>query len=52
MAPRAVVRMNENRTVDTLKEAEARGRDIENTLRLRDAGLIGDGAARETLGLR
>ncbi len=52
VAARAVVRMNENRTVDTLKEAEARGRDIENTLRLRDAGLIGDGAARETLGLR
>ena len=37
---RAKTRMGGNRTVDVLKDATARGREIANVLRLRDAGLL------------
>ncbi len=37
---RARVRMRSNRTVDVLKAAQARGRDIENAVMLRDAGFL------------
>ena len=48
----ARVHMRENRTVDVLKEASARAREIANALKLRDAGLMdADGVARE-LGLK
>lgn len=40
---RARVKMRGNRTVDALKGAQARGKDIENALQLREAGLL-DGA--------
>jgi hypothetical protein len=36
----AKVKMRENRTVDVLREAQARQVEIENALRLRDAGVI------------
>ena len=41
---RARVRMRGNRTVDPLRDAEARAREIDNALRLRDAGLLDDQA--------
>jgi hypothetical protein len=34
--------MHENRTVDVLREAQARQIEIENVLRLRDVGVIGE----------
>lgn len=46
----AKVRMRSNRTVDVLKEAQAREKEIGNVLRLRDAGLLDDEAARTALG--
>ena len=48
---RARVRLGGNRTTDVLREADARAREIDNALRLRDAGLIDDRAARAVLGL-
>jgi hypothetical protein len=48
---RVRVDMRSNRTVDAHKEALARGQEIENALRLRDAGLLGTDAAAHTLGL-
>ncbi|HRZ16396.1 MAG TPA: hypothetical protein P5141_02440, partial [Candidatus Hydrogenedentes bacterium] len=46
---RVAVTMRGNRTVDPLRDAEARAREIDNALRLRDAGLLDDQALRETL---
>ena len=40
VAAKAEVQMRGNRTVDILKEATARGREIDNTLRLIEAGLL------------
>lgn len=37
---KARVHMRSNRTVDVLREAQARGQEIENALKLRDAGLM------------
>jgi hypothetical protein len=48
---RAKIRMRSNRTVDVLKEAQARRTEIENALTLRDEGLLDDTAAAESLGL-
>lgn len=48
---RARVHMRGNRSVDVLRAAQARGREIENALRLREAGLIDSGAARTLLNL-
>ena len=48
---RVAVRLGGNRTVDILKEAEARSREIDNVLRLCDARLMTPQQARETLGL-
>jgi hypothetical protein len=39
---KARVRMHENRTVDVLREAQARQIEIENVLRLREVGVIGE----------
>ena len=39
---KARVRMHENCTVDVLREAQARQIEIENVLRLRDVGVIGE----------
>ena len=47
----ARVRMRSNRTVDVLKEAQARGREIENVLRLREAGFVDEARAGEMLGV-
>jgi len=44
------VRMRSNRTVDVLKEAQAREKEIGNVLRLREAGLLDDEGARVALG--
>jgi hypothetical protein len=48
---RAKVKMRSNRTVDVLKEAQARSKEIDNALRLHEAGLIPLEAAAERLGL-
>jgi len=48
---RVRVTLGGNRTTDVLREAEARSKEIDNTLRLRDAGLLDDTAARAALGL-
>ena len=48
---RAKVKMRSNRTVDVLKEAQARAKEIDNALRLHEAGLIPLEAAAERLGL-
>lgn len=47
----ARVHMRENRTVDVWKEAQARGREIENALALREAGLIDAEGVARLLGL-
>jgi len=47
----ARVHMRGNRTVDVLKEATARGKDIQNVLALREAGLIDTEAALRQLRL-
>lgn len=47
-AARARVRMRGNRTVDVLKEATARGHEIDNALKLHDAGLLNN---QETAGI-
>ena len=46
---RAGVRMRGNRTVDILKEATARGHEIDNALRLLEAGLADKDEARAAL---
>ncbi len=48
---RARVRMRTNRTVDVLKEATARGKEIANVLALRDAGLMDAAGTAEMLGI-
>lgn len=48
---RARVNMRGNRTVDALKEATARGREIANATALRDAGFLDHAAAAKTLGI-
>ena len=47
----ARVRMNENRTVDVLREAQARRLEIDNVLRLREAGMIDGEMAAKRLGV-
>jgi hypothetical protein len=47
---RARVRMRANRTVDVLKEASAREREIVNAVRLRDEGFLSHEDAARTLG--
>jgi len=48
---RAKVRMRSNRTVDVLREAQARSREIDNAVRLRDEGFLDHAGAAATLGL-
>ncbi|MCL4216002.1 MAG: hypothetical protein KJ052_03205 [Candidatus Hydrogenedentes bacterium] len=48
---RAKVHLRKNRTVDVLKEATARGREIENAAALRDKGFLSHEAAARTLGI-
>ncbi|MBI2434121.1 MAG: hypothetical protein HYV26_14790 [Candidatus Hydrogenedentes bacterium] len=45
----ARVHMRHNRTVDVLREAQARRHEIDNALRLRDTGLINTGTAKTLL---
>jgi len=47
----ARVNMRTNRTVDVLREAQARGREIANAIQLRDEGFVTHDAATKTLGL-
>ena len=47
----ARVNMRSNRTVDVLKEASAREKEIGNALRLREAGLVDQQATAKSLGL-
>jgi len=47
---RARVRIRSNRTVDVLKEASAREREIANAVRLRDEGFLSHEDAARTLG--
>jgi hypothetical protein len=47
----ARVHMRTNRTVDVLKEANARGKEIANAVALRDAGFLEHEAARKLLGI-
>jgi hypothetical protein len=51
-AARAKVKMRSNRTVDVMREATARGKEIDNALRLKDAGLITQEQAAGMLNLR
>jgi hypothetical protein len=46
----ARVHMRTNRTVDVLKEAEARGKEIANAIALRDAGFVDGARAGKLLG--
>lgn len=48
---RAKVNMRSNRTVDIAREAAARGKEIENALKLKEAGLITQEQAAGMLGL-
>ncbi|MFA6244171.1 MAG: hypothetical protein WC655_24730, partial [Candidatus Hydrogenedentales bacterium] len=48
---RARVHMRSNRTVDVLKEASAREKEIGNAVRLRDEGFLAHGDAAKTLGI-
>jgi hypothetical protein len=48
---RAKVHMRRNRTVDALKEASARSKEIANAVRLRDAGFLSHEDAASTLGI-
>ncbi|MCX5772538.1 MAG: hypothetical protein NTZ09_20015 [Candidatus Hydrogenedentes bacterium] len=48
---RARVNMRANRTVDVLKEAMARSREIANATALRDAGFLDHAGAAKTLGI-
>jgi hypothetical protein len=47
----ARVHMRTNRTVDVLKEATARGKEIGNALALRDAGFLDQAATAKLLGV-
>lgn len=47
---RARVHMRANRTVDLLKQAQARRQDIDNAVRLRDEGFLDQRAAAKLLG--
>jgi len=47
---RARVKMRENRTVDVLREAQARQLEIENALKLKEAGIIDSGELARRLG--
>lgn len=47
----ARVHMRNNRTVDVLREANARHREIENAVTLRDAGFLTHAEAAKTLGI-
>ena len=47
----ARVRMRTNRTVDVLKEANARGKEIANAVALRDAGFVDHEGAARLLGI-
>ncbi len=47
---RARVRMRSNRTVDVLKEATARGKEIDNAVKLRDEGFVDQAQAALLLG--
>jgi hypothetical protein len=47
----ARVHMRTNRTVDVLKEANARGKEIANAVALRDAGFLEHAAAAKLLGI-
>ena len=47
----ARVKMRGNRTVDVLREANARSREIANAIQLRDAGFINQEEAAKTLGI-
>jgi len=47
----ARVNMRNNRTVDVLKEAQARGQDIQNATALRDGGFLTHDEAARTLGI-
>lgn len=47
----AKVRMRENRTTDVLREAQAREKEIENVLRLKDAGFVDREKAAGMLGV-
>lgn len=48
---RARVNMRSNRTVDALKAAQAREKEIHNAIALRDAGFLGHAEAAKTLGV-
>ncbi len=48
---RAKVHMRSNRTVDVFREAAARGKEIENAVRLRDEGFLDHAGAAKTLGI-
>jgi hypothetical protein len=48
---RAKVTMRGNRTVDVLREAQARGREIENSVKLRDEGYLDHKASAALLGI-
>lgn len=48
---RAKVRMRQNRTVDVLREAQARGREIENAVALRDEGYLDHDKSAALLGI-
>jgi hypothetical protein len=48
---RAKVHMRTNRTVDVLREAQAREKEIANAVRLRDEGFMDHEAASKTLGI-
>lgn len=48
---RARVDMRQNRTVDVLKEATARGKEIANAVQLRDQGFLNHAEAARTLGI-
>ena len=47
----ARVNMRTNRTVDVLREAQARAREIANTVQLRDEGFLNHDAAAKLLGI-
>lgn len=48
---RVRVHMRQNRTVDALKEATARGREIDNAVRLRNEGFLDHAGAAKRLGI-
>ena len=47
----AKVKMRTNRTVDVLREAQARSREIDNAIKLRDEGFMTHAEAAATLGI-